>query len=124
MKVFAALETFTDDRGVIKCLLPDDQHIHSVLYITGKAGAVRANHWHMKDTHYCYVLSGSIEYSYLTPGSSDVRSVTLVPGDVVFTPKKEVHKFTFLTDGVFVAMATEPRSSQESYESDTVRQNI
>ena len=123
MKMIDGLEEFIDDRGVIKHILPDGQHVRSVLYITGKAGAERGNHYHHKDTHYCCVLSGKIEYTYKSKEVDQIYRVVLNPGDVIFTPKGEIHKFTFITDGIFIAMATEPRS-HESYESDTVRENI
>lgn len=120
---YAGLDVFTDERGEIRALLPDDIHIHSVLYITGKAGAIRANHVHKKDTHYCYILKGELEYIWKNenePDDKTYHSIILKEGTVVFTPAGEKHKFVFLTDGVFVAMATEPRD-QKDYESDTTR---
>lgn len=122
MKQFAGLGKHEDERGVILDCLPEGTHIHSVLYITGKKGAIRANHWHKKDTHYCYVVDGILRYSHKTD-KGEVKSVVLGVGSCVYTPTKEVHKFEFLEDGAFIAMATEPRS-EESYEADTIREEI
>jgi len=114
------VETHSDDRGDLKVLLPEDAVIKSVLLCTGKKGSVRGSHWHKKDTHYCYVTKGKISYEYM---SYKKFIVILKPGDMVFTPIKEKHKFVFLEDGEFIAMATEPRS-QESYEEDITREEF
>lgn len=109
-----------DERGEILDLLPDNPVIRTVMYITGKEGALRASHYHLKDTHYCYVLSGEIKYNYQTKSKGEIHSVVLHEGDCVFTPTMEWHQFEFLTDGAFLAMATEART-QDSYETDTIR---
>lgn len=124
MNVTSDLKIHRDERGEIREVsVPDvlpEKGIQSVLYITGKEGAIRAGHYHHKDTHWCYVLNGTIRYWWKDAGGSETYSRILVPGDVVFTPAGEWHKFEFITSGVFIAMATEPRT-QNSYEADTVR---
>ena len=64
MKLYDAIETHKDERGVIVDILTREANIKSVLYITGKKGTVRGNHYHMKDSHYCFVVSGKIRYFY------------------------------------------------------------
>jgi len=122
MEVYSGIGKHSDDRGDLLELLPDvTQAIHAVLYCTGKTGAVRGSHVHAKDTHFCYVLSGTIQYEWFE--GEERKSRVLSPGDCVFTPVGEKHRFVFLTDGAFIAMATEPRT-QNSYESDTTRVNF
>ena len=51
---------FVDGRGSIKPLV--DTIMRSAMVIESKAGSLRANHYHKTDWHYCYVVSGQIEY--------------------------------------------------------------
>ena len=51
---------FVDGRGSIKPLV--DIIMKSAVMIDSKAGSLRANHYHKTDWHYCYVVSGQIEY--------------------------------------------------------------
>ena len=61
-EVIVPLEkAFADVRGEIQPLV--DLPMESCVLISSKKGAVRANHYHRTDWHFCYVLSGSIEYS-------------------------------------------------------------
>ena len=111
---------FTDVRGAITKILDNGIPIKSILLITSQAGAVRANHYHKKDSHYCYLLSGAMEYSEKPVEGGDIETVILSKGDMVFTPPQMIHAMRFLEPSVFLAMATESRS-QEDYEADTVR---
>lgn len=114
---------FVDLRGGISKildLLPDQTPIKSVLLISSQKGAVRANHYHKKDTHYCYILSGRMEYSERPVEGGEVQSAVLEPGDMVFTPAMTIHALKALEDSEFLALATESRG-QEKYEEDTVR---
>jgi quercetin dioxygenase-like cupin family protein len=110
---------YKDARGIIDVLLSEKEVIKNVLYITGKKGSIRGDHYHKKDTHYCLILQGAIDYRWFesNPG---FLTVSLGEGDLVYTPTGEVHRFTFLTDGIFLAMATQSRQ-QKNYESDTIK---
>jgi quercetin dioxygenase-like cupin family protein len=110
--------TYVDERGIIDLLLPEGVTIKNALYITGKPGAVRGSHYHTNDTHYCVCIGGKIEYTWKS--GKEEGTVVLESGDMVFTPQEEKHKFTFLTDGIFIALATESRASKD-YEKDTIR---
>jgi quercetin dioxygenase-like cupin family protein len=122
MKIFKNIPTeFIDVRGAITKILDDGKtNIKSILLITSKKDAIRANHYHQKDTHYCYLLSGSMEYHEKPIEGSEIETALLKAGDMVFTPAMQIHAMKFLEDSVFLALATESRS-QEDYESDTVR---
>lgn len=121
MQLLHNVETHKDERGEIVCMLPNGVQSRSVLYITGKSGAVRGQHFHKHDTHYCYVAEGDILYSWIEDGEE--KHIHLVKGDMIFTPTEEIHKFVFITDGVFIAMATDERT-QENYEKDTIKHNF
>src|SRR4249920_485178 len=58
---------FADDRGEIQPLV--DLMMESAVLIHSRKGSVRANHYHQTDWHFCYVLSGSIEYLHRPTGS-------------------------------------------------------
>jgi dTDP-4-dehydrorhamnose 3,5-epimerase-like enzyme len=114
---------FSDKRGFISRLVDDDTiKFRAVLYIASKKGAVRANHYHKKDSHSVYCLSGRFKYieKDMRKPSSKIESVILKPGDLVLTRPMVAHRMEFLEDSVFLAITTEPRD-QGRYEEDTVR---
>jgi uncharacterized RmlC-like cupin family protein len=82
---------------------------------------VRANHYHRTDWHYCYPLSGSIEYFHRPHGSSDKPEKVLVKaGELFFTPPMVDHAMVFPEDTVFLTWGRNSRA-QEVYEADVVR---
>lgn len=125
MRVFKNIKPeFIDERGAITKILDDGKTaIKSVLLITSKKGTARANHYHKKDSHYCYVLSGKMEWFEKPVGGGEVSSMILHKGDMVFTPPMHIHSVTFLEDSTFLTLATESRA-QEDYEADTVKVKI
>lgn len=117
---------FVDDRGYISRLVDQDKYpLRAVLYITSKAGTTRANHYHKKDAHYVYCLSGKFKYSEKDMSKPDTQteSVMLEPGDLVLSSPMIAHRMDFLEDSVFLAFTTEKRD-QDEYEGDTVRLNV
>lgn len=123
IKVTHIKSEFTDERGFISRIVNDDKMgFRAVLYITGKKGAVRANHYHKKDYHSVYCLSGRFKYfeKDMRKPSSKIESVILKPGDLVLTHPMIAHRMEFLEDSVFLAITTEPRD-QKKYEEDLVR---
>lgn len=123
IKVTHIKPEFTDKRGFISRLVDDDSlHFRAVLYITSRKGTVRGNHYHKKDAHYVYCLSGKFKYSEkdLDKADSKVESVILKPGDLVLSRPMMAHRMEFLEDSTFLAVTTEPRE-HERYEKDTVR---
>lgn len=110
---------FVDARGVIQNLVEADMCMAVV--ITSKKGAVRANHYHKTDWHYCYVLSGSIEYFHRPVGSRSAPERMLIQtGQLFFTPPMVEHAMRFPEDTVFLTLSRNARD-HESYESDLVR---
>ena len=117
---------FVDERGFIMKILDDGvTNIKSVLLIESKAGTVRANHYHKKDSHYCYFLKGKMEYveEELPPKPPNRRTVIVEAGDVVYTPPMVAHAMKFLEDSAFLVLATESRH-QTRYEDDIVRVKV
>lgn len=121
MKIIQKLKPeFVDDRGGITKILDDGTVIKSVLLIVSKAGAIRSNHYHKKDSHYCYMLSGKAEWSERAVEGRDIETEIIEAGDMVYTPPNTIHAVRFLEDSVLLTLATESRD-QEGYEDDTVR---
>jgi quercetin dioxygenase-like cupin family protein len=125
IKVNKAIVVSTDDRGqIIKLMNQDKFPIRAVLYITMNTGAIRANHYHTKDSHYVYCLSG--KFKYYEKGlkkTSKIASVTMKPGDVVLTLPNIIHAMKALEKSVFLAFTTEGRESKK-YEKEVVRVKI
>jgi len=113
---------FTDHRGHLSHLIPDDVAIRGILLLTSKKGAVRANHYHKTDSHFSYLYSGKMQYFWkdLKKKNSRRKSVIVKAGEMVYTPPKMAHAMKFLEDSVFFAFATKPRD-QKDYESDTIK---
>lgn len=114
---------FVDDRGAITRVVDADHPVRSVLLITSKAGSIRSNHYHKKDTHYCYVISGKMEWHEKPVGGGTTETAILGPCDMVFTPPMVLHAVKFLEDTVFLALASESRQHSD-YEADTVREKL
>ena len=110
---------FVDARGVIQNLV--EAGMRMAVVITSKKGAVRANHYHKTDWHYCYVLSGSIEYFHRPVGSQAAPERMLIQtGQLFFTPPMVEHAMRFPEDTVFLTLSRNARD-HASYESDLVR---
>ena len=113
---------FIDGRGSIKPLV--DITMKSAVIIESKAGSLRANHYHKTDWHYCYVVSGEMEYIHRQTGSNQKPETIVVnEGEMVFTPPLVDHGMKFSVDTVFLTLSRNPRD-QKSYEADVVRINM
>ncbi len=113
-------KVFRDARGDIIPLV-DDTVMRSALLITSKKGAVRANHYHKTDWHFCYVLSGEIEYFERPVGSKrKPKRMTFKQGDMFFTPPMVEHTMLFPKDTAFLTLSRNPRNPA-AYEKDLVR---
>jgi dTDP-4-dehydrorhamnose 3,5-epimerase-like enzyme len=108
-----------DERGSIQPIV--DAGMQSCVIIDSKKGSTRANHYHKTDWHYCYVMSGSIEYYHRPTGSEADPDLVLVgTGQMMFTPPMVDHAMYFPEDTVFLTLGRNPRA-QEVYEADVVR---
>jgi quercetin dioxygenase-like cupin family protein len=112
-------KSFDDDRGAIQPLV--DVTMESCVLITSRKGSVRANHFHKTDWHYCYVLSGEIDYYYRPTGSNQKpEKITIKTGELFFTPPMVDHAMVFTQDTTFLTLGRNSRT-QEVYEADVVR---
>jgi dTDP-4-dehydrorhamnose 3,5-epimerase-like enzyme len=110
---------FSDARGEILPLV--DMPMKSCVLISSRRGSVRANHYHRTDWHYCYVLSGRIEYYHRPVGSKEApQRVSVGKGQMFFTGPMIEHAMVFPEDTVFLAFGRNSRA-QEIYEADVVR---
>ena len=69
-------KAFVDKRGSIQPLV--DLMMKSAVMINSKAGSLRANHYHKTDWHYCYVISGQIQYFYKNVNSNKMPEMISV----------------------------------------------
>mgnify|MGYP006103252449 CR=1 FL=1 len=107
-----------DQRGLIINILASKFQSCALIY--SKKNSVRANHYHKKDWHYCYVLYGKIKYIYGEIGSEKKNSYTVKKGELFYTPPMLVHAMYFLEDTEFLTLGNKTRT-QKSYEADLVR---
>lgn len=115
---------FADARGEISNLITDKVNIKSILLLTCKKGAIRANHYHTKDMHYSFMIKGKMEYVSKDLDSKSKPEIVIVSkGEMVYTPPMKVHAMRFLEDSIFIAFATEPRGKND-YEEDLTRVKI
>lgn len=114
-------EHFVDARGAIIPLV--DLPMKSAVLIKSNKGAVRANHYHKTDWHFCYVLSGCIEYYYRPHGSENKPEKVLArKGQQIFTPPMVDHAMVFPENTEFLTLGRNSRR-QEVYEADVERIN-
>ena len=111
--------SFDDERGSIQPMV--DMKMKSSVLITSNAGAVRANHYHKTDWHYCYVLYGEIIYYHRPHGSKEKpNKVIIKEGELFFTPPMIEHAMVFEKKTKFITWGRNSRV-QEVYESDVYR---
>ncbi len=110
---------FADARGTILPLADED--MKSAVLISSQKGAIRANHYHKTDWHYCYVVTGSIDYYHRPVGSTAApKHCRVATGQVFFTPPMVEHTMCFPEDTVFICLGRNSRE-QHVYEADVVR---
>ena len=108
-----------DERGSIQSLV--NVKTNNVSIISSRADTVRSNHYHLKDWHYMYVLSGIFDYYFRATNSNEPLScIKVQKGDMIFTPPLEDHATVFKTDCVLLAISGYPRD-QINYEKDVRR---
>lgn len=118
--IFEPKTVADDERGIIQMLGEGDYK--SILRITCTAGAVRANHYHKRDSHLCYVASGKVDYYFRNSidESEALQKVTVTAGQSFYTPPMVPHAMHYLEDTELFCFSTLERD-QNSYEEDTVR---
>ncbi len=110
---------FVDERGEIQNLL--DIPCSSMAIIRSKKGALRANHYHKTDWHYCYLETGKVAYYHRKHGDENPPKEWIIEaGQMFYSPPLYEHAMKFLEESVMYVMAKNSRE-MANYESDTVR---
>jgi quercetin dioxygenase-like cupin family protein len=122
-KVICSLpKPHVDERGSIQKLVGFP--VGSVHVITSRKGSVRANHYHKRDDHHCYLVSGGLDYYDRPAGSArKPRKVRIRPGQMFYSPPGVEHAMKFTKDSVFFVFA-KLRRRQAEYEDDLVRVKV
>ena len=110
---------FVDERGEILNLI--DAPFTSAAMITSVAGAIRGNHYHKTDYHYCWLQRGGMVYLHRPAGSAaPAQRWTIKPGQMFYTPPMFEHAMHFTADSVLLVFARNNRE-MVNYEADTIR---
>ena len=110
---------FVDARGEIRNLI--DAPLTSAAVITSVKGAIRGNHFHKTDYHYCWLQRGGMVYLHRPVGSRRApKRWVIKPGQMFFTPPMYEHVMIFTKDSVLFAFARNNRE-MANYEADIVR---
>ena len=94
---------YNDQRGQI--LNITNLLFRSCAFIKSKKNSIRANHYHKKDWHYCYVLKGKIEYYHRIHGlKTKPKKIIIKAGELFFTPPMVDHAMKFLEYTEFITL--------------------
>ena len=110
---------FKDKRGTLQKII--DGNFSSCIEVFSKKGSIRANHYHKKDKHFMYIISGELLYSYKNrKRGSKVKIKKMKKGDLFFTPAMQEHMAYFTKNTHFLAFSTRKRTRFD-YEKDLIR---
>tara|TARA_Y100000590_G_scaffold428245_1_gene539330 strand:- start:927 stop:1352 length:426 start_codon:yes stop_codon:yes gene_type:complete len=113
---------FKDKRGYLLKIL--EGNFSSSIEIFSKKGTIRANHYHKKDEHFCYILKGKILFFYRNrKKNSKLNYKVMKKGDLFFTTFQQDHLAYFLKDTHFLSYSSRKRDKFD-YEKDLVRLNM
>ena len=115
-------KVFKDERGYLLKIL--DKGFSSCIEIFSKKGSIRANHYHKKDEHFCYILKGEILFFYRNrKKGSKLNYKIMKKGDLFFTTYDQDHLAYFFKTTHFLSYSSRKRSKFD-YENDLVRLNM
>ena len=110
---------FKDKRGTLQKII--DGNFSSCIEVYSKKGSIRANHYHKKDKHFMYIISGELLYSYRNrKRGSKVKIKKMKKGDLFFTPAMQEHMAYYTKNTHYLAFSTRKRT-QFDYEKDLIR---
>ena len=119
MTVTKKFQSFKDKRGQLIKII--ESNFKSLVLVTSKKGSYRANHYHMKDSHYCYILEGEVLYFTKSLNKNSKINLKIVKsGQMVYTPPRLEHLFYFTKKTKFVVISPSNRT-KKTYEADLVR---
>jgi|TARA_Y100000389_G_C17166222_1_gene366881 dTDP-4-dehydrorhamnose 3,5-epimerase-like enzyme len=112
-------DKFEDNRGFIQPLC--DLNMKSASLIYTKSNQWRANHYHKKDWHFIYVMSGEFEYYFRKTNTKDeIKKKIVKDGQLLFTGPMIDHAMLYTKETKILVVSKNPRD-QKTYEEDTVR---
>ena len=115
-------KAFKDKRGWLKKIL--DGNFSSCIEVYSKKGSIRANHYHKKDKHFIYIITGEILYFYKNrKKGSKIQIKLMKKNDLFFTPSMQEHMAYFTKRTHFLAFSTRKRTKFD-YERDLIRVNM
>lgn len=107
------MQTFVDERGTITPVA--EGNWKTVILISSKKGAKRANHYHKTDTHLMHIISGRARY--VETGQDDHYGFTVDrivgPGDQILTVPDIPHAMEFLEDSVMIVCSVNERNPEQ-----------
>ena len=110
---------FNDKRGQI--LNISNELFRSCALIKSNKNTIRANHYHKKDWHYCYVIKGKIAYYHRKHGAkTKPKKIIINKGELFFTPPMIDHAMKFLSYTEFLTLGRGSRS-KINYDEDTIK---
>ena len=110
-----------DSRGVFYDIFNKD--FKNVSIIESKKNSIRSNHYHLKDSHYIYIINGRMKYYYTSLNRINIKTKILKEGDIVFTPPLEIHATLFLEKSKILVISKNKRS-KNFYLKDTIQYKI
>ncbi len=115
-------EPFINEAGKIQNLveLAAGEGACGFAIIDTVAGSRRSSHYHKRDWHYLYVLTGAMEYTERRYGSGTIVKFTVAPGEMVYTGPMVEHWSFFPTDTRMLSISKLSRK-HDVHESDLVR---
>lgn len=107
------VETIVEDRGTITPVA--EGNWKTVLLISSKKGAKRANHYHKTDTHLMHIISGKARYVERGLDQEYGYEVDRVvgPGDQILTIPNVAHAMEFLEDSLMVVCSVNERNPEQ-----------
>ena len=126
-KIFNKYDVLNTDRrgSIVRLLDSGDLKIISVLKIQSNKGVIRGNHYHKKDIHFTYLVSGKFRYIEQEMKGQKSKKISNIigPSEMVVSYPETIHAMEFLENSEMIVFTTEPRE-QKKYEHDTVRTKL
>lgn len=117
---------FSDKRGFLIPLVDEDNFkVKNVLHIFGKAGSIRGNHYHKKESYWDYCVQGRFKYfeKDIKNSKAKLESVVVKGGEMIYCPTGIAHALEFLEDTIIICIASRSRK-KEIYDADVVKVKI
>jgi quercetin dioxygenase-like cupin family protein len=107
------MQTIIEERGTITPIA--EGLFKTILLISSKKGAKRANHFHQTDTHIMHMVSGKARYVERGMDQEFGYSLDRIvgPGDSITTVPNVPHAMEFLEDSLMVVCSVNERNPEQ-----------